>query len=155
MKTTRKIKNTTLMYVGTAVVFFYLGFVLGHSFSSPSSVDVVSRNQPAHCIFIEKEFTVTAYCPCKLCCGKWADGYTSSGLKIQLGMKFVAAPKEYPFGTIMEIPSYGKISVEDRGGVIKGNKLDVFFDTHEEALQWGVQYLKVKIYESKAEVVRW
>ncbi|GAH06555.1 unnamed protein product, partial [marine sediment metagenome] len=27
--------------------------------------------------------TVTAYCPCKICCGKWADGYTASGHKLQ------------------------------------------------------------------------
>jgi 3D (Asp-Asp-Asp) domain-containing protein len=48
----------------------------------------------------------------------------------------------------MLIPGYSNsqpVKVLDRGGAIKGNRLDVFFATHEEALEWGVQYLEVKI----------
>lgn len=97
-------------------------------------------------IFIEKEFRVTAYCLCEECCGRFADGITASGYVIQEGDRFVAAPKEYPFGLMMEIPGYGIVPVEDRGGSIKGDRLDVFFYTHQEALDWGVQYLTVKIY---------
>lgn len=92
------------------------------------------------------EANVSAYCPCSKCCGKYADGVTASGHKIKKGDKFCAAPKNIPFGTILEIPGYGKVPVLDRGGVIKGNKIDVYFDTHKEALKWGRQYLTVKIY---------
>jgi len=88
---------------------------------------------------------VTAFCPCEKCCGKFADGITASGHKIVQGDKFVAAPPEIPFGTMIEIPNYGLVPVLDRGGVIKGDRLDVFFDTHEEALEWGVKYLECKI----------
>lgn len=88
---------------------------------------------------------VSAYCPCAECCGKWADGVTASGHKIQPGDKFVAADKRYPFGTIMNVPGYGRVPVLDRGGAIKGNKLDVFFHSHKEALRWGRQYLNVTI----------
>ena len=48
----------------------------------------------------------------------------------------------------MIIPGYSSsqpVEVLDRGGAIQGNKLDVFFASHEEALEWGVQYLDVKI----------
>ena len=64
------------------------------------------------------------------------------------GDTFVAADGRYPFDTEMLIPGYSNsqpVKVLDRGGAIKGNRLDVFFATHEEALQWGVQYLKVDV----------
>lgn len=103
--------------------------------------------------FYIKEFTVTGYCKCKVCCGKWSNVYprkTANGHLIKSGDKFVAAPKEFPFNTVMEIPGYGKVKVLDRGGAIKGNKLDVFFPIHKEALKWGVKKLKVKIYGNQS-----
>ncbi len=86
---------------------------------------------------------VSAYCPCKKCCGKWADGITASG-KPAVGL-IVAAPPNIPFGTILDVPGYGICAVWDRGGAITGNRLDVLFPTHEQAKQWGVQYLMVKV----------
>ncbi len=86
---------------------------------------------------------VSAYCPCKICCGRWADGYTASG-KPAVGL-IVAAPPNIPFGTVLSIPGYSlRAVVQDRGGAITGNRLDVLFATHEAAKQWGVQYLMVK-----------
>lgn len=92
---------------------------------------------------------VSAYCPCERCCGKYSDGITANGYKIQPGDKFVAADSRFPFGTMISIPGYGTVPVLDRGGAIKGNKLDVYFPTHQEALHWGRQYLTVTIEESK------
>ncbi len=86
-------------------------------------------------------FEVTAYCPCDKCCGKWADGITASGVKA-VG-KIIAAPKHIPFGTKIYVPGYGLAEVQDRGGAIKGNKLDLLFPTHQEALNWGRQKLNV------------
>ena len=88
-------------------------------------------------------FRVTAYCPCGKCCGKWADGVTASSTRADHPL--VAAPPEFPFGTVMTIPGYGTVRVEDRGGAIRGDRLDVFFPTHEEALVWGVRWLDVEI----------
>jgi 3D (Asp-Asp-Asp) domain-containing protein len=91
---------------------------------------------------------VTAYCPCEKCCGDWADGVTANGHRINQGDRFVAADRRYSFGTALLIPGYNNsqpVKVLDRGGAIKGNKLDVFFNTHQEALIWGVQYLDVKV----------
>jgi len=93
----------------------------------------------------EQAFTVTAYCPCSVCCGRYADGVTASGHKIEEGEKLVAAPKDIPFGTIMVIPEYGTAEVQDRGGSIAGDRLDVLFDTHAEALRWGKKRLMVKV----------
>lgn len=93
---------------------------------------------------------VTGYCPCSKCCGKFADGITACGHKIRPGDTFVAADKRYSFGTKMIIEGYSNgqtIKVLDRGGAIRGNKLDAFFHTHKEALQWGVKYINVKVRE--------
>ena len=94
------------------------------------------------------QMRVTAYCPCPKCCGNYSDGVTASGHKISQGDLFVAADKMYPFGTEMIIPGYNSgetVKVFDRGGVIRGNRLDVFFNSHQMALEWGVRNLDVKI----------
>ncbi len=91
---------------------------------------------------------VTAYCPCPKCCGEYSDGITANGHRIRPGDTFVAADRRYSFGTEILIPGYNNsvpVKVLDRGGAIKGNRLDVFFATHEEALQWGVKYLDVEV----------
>ena len=94
------------------------------------------------------QMRVTAYCPCQKCCGKYSDGVTACGHKICPGDAFVAADKEYSFGTEMIIAGYKNgqpVKVLDRGGVIAGNRLDVFFHSHQEALKWGVRHLGVKV----------
>ena len=91
---------------------------------------------------------VMAYCPCPKCCGEYSDGVTACGHKIRPGDTFVAADRRYSFGTEMLIPGYSNsrtVKVLDRGGAIKGNRLDVFFATHQEALEWGVKYLEVSV----------
>ena len=80
-------------------------------------------------------FTVTGYCPCSECCGK-EDGITSSGVKATANHT-IAAPSKYAFGTKIHFDGHGTFVVEDRGGSIKGNRLDRFFNTHQEALNWG------------------
>ena len=89
-----------------------------------------------------KTANVSAYCSCESCCGK-ADGITADGWQLQEGDLVVAAPKGIAFGTVIDIPGYGKATVRDRGGAINGNKLDVWFPTHAEALKWGRQILEV------------
>ncbi len=94
---------------------------------------------------------VTAYCPCKVCCGRFAKGRTANGYVIRRGDSFVAAPKKYTFGTEIIVPQYNDdkpIIVNDRGGAIKGNRLDVFFQSHAEATKWGIKYLDVKVRTS-------
>jgi 3D (Asp-Asp-Asp) domain-containing protein len=94
---------------------------------------------------------VTAYCPCKKCCGENAQGITASGHEVSYNQsRFVAADTDrLPFGTKLIVPGYAAAPVEviDRGGAIKGHKLDVFYPTHEEALQWGRQWVDVTIVE--------
>ena len=94
------------------------------------------------------EMRVTAYCWCKKCCGKHSDGITANGHRIRIGDTFVAADKKYSFGTEMIVPGYNNsqpVKVLDRGRVIKGDRLDVFFNSHHRAKVWAVRYLPVKV----------
>lgn len=84
-------------------------------------------------------YTVTAYCPCVKCCGK-TNGVTASGAVATEGRTIAA---DMPFGTKVTIEGIGERIVEDRGGAIKGDKIDVFMNSHSEALKFGVRKLKV------------
>lgn len=98
---------------------------------------------------------VTGYCPCKKCCAwkrNWLGrpvyasgslkgerkkvGQTASGTMAQPGT-IAADTDRYPFGTIMYVPGYGYGRVEDCGGAIKGQHIDVFFKKHRQAEHWG------------------
>lgn len=85
-------------------------------------------------------FRVSAYCACAKCCGK-SDGITASGTKATQGRTIAVDPHYYPYGT--KIILNGKTYVaEDCGGAIKGNRIDLYFDSHQDALQWGVRYVE-------------
>jgi len=95
---------------------------------------------------------VTAYCACTKCCGPKARGITASGKPVSFnGGKFVAADTRLlKFHTKLVIPGYANsqpVPVIDRGGAIKGNKLDVYFPTHQEARQWGRRKIDVLVIE--------
>ena len=87
-------------------------------------------------------YKITAYCPCSKCCGK-TNGRTASGTTATAG-RTVAASSKFAFGTKLNIGGH-VYTVEDRGGAINGNKIDIFVNTHAEALQWGVRYLNVSV----------
>lgn len=87
---------------------------------------------------------ITYYCSCSKCCGK-SDGITSSGAAAQVNHT-IAAPKSYVFGTQIEIDGV-MYTVEDRGGSINGNRFDVYVGSHQEALNLGVKYAEVKVYQ--------
>ena len=87
-------------------------------------------------------YKITAYCPCAKCCGK-ATGRTAMGTRATAG-RTVAASGKFAFGTKLNINGH-VYTVEDRGGAIKGNKIDIFVNSHAEALAWGVRYLPVSV----------
>ncbi len=94
---------------------------------------------------------VTAYCACAKCCGKFADGRTASGKSIYAnGSMFVAADTRIiPMQMMVSIPGYHggvPVPVLDRGRLIKGNRLDVFFLSHETARKWGNRKIDVTVY---------
>ena len=87
-------------------------------------------------------FTLTAYCACSKCCGK-SDGITATGTVATQGRTIAVDPSVIPYGTAVSIN--GNIYIaEDCGGAIGGKRIDVFFDSHTDALNFGVQ--KADVY---------
>lgn len=87
----------------------------------------------------------TGYCSCSKCCGPYDGSTTASGTSPTAG-RTVAASKNYSFGTKVYIPYFGKtFIVEDRGGAIQGNRIDIYFRSHQEALQFGRRTLEATI----------
>ena len=90
-----------------------------------------------------ERFLITAYCPCLSCCGK-TDGITATGTKATEGRTIAVDPNKIPYGT--EVVIDGKTYIaEDCGGAIKGNRIDLYFDSHQSALEWGRQEKEVII----------
>jgi 3D (Asp-Asp-Asp) domain-containing protein len=123
----------------------------------------VPRNQRPVTVRME----TTGYCKCGSCCGwkrNWKFqpvvaygptkgqpkevGITAAGTRADWGT-IAADTRYYPFGTIMYVPGYGWGRVEDIGGAIKGDHIDLYFPTHNEALQWGRQWHKVKVWKPR------
>lgn len=108
----------------------------------------------------------TGYCNCGKCCG-WERsflglghpvysygvnkgkpkkiGVTASGTTARHGT-IAADTRLLPFKTVIYVPGYGYGRVEDRGGAIKGAKLDLWFPSHQQALKWGRRRMKVKVW---------
>lgn len=93
----------------------------------------------------EMQIVATAYCPCVKCCGK-SDGITATGVKAKANHTIAADPKILPYGTEI-LCGMGEFVVEDCGGSIEGNRVDFFFDTHEEAVKFGRQEFTIWVKE--------
>ncbi len=125
--------------------------VSGESTDLPAAQTHYFNGRPLRPIKIQR-MRVTAYSPDEKSCGKWADGVTASGFSVWTnGGKLVAADTRLlPFGSIITVPGYhdGKpVPVLDRGGRIKGHRLDVLYPTHQRAIKWGKQMLAVTFWE--------
>jgi len=104
--------------------------------------------RPARTIWM----TVTAYSPDARSCGDSADGITSSIHNVYTNaMKLVAADSRVlPLGSMISVPGYDNtqvVPVLDRGGAIKGHRLDLLFPTHAAAQKWGVKHIPVTVWE--------
>ena len=93
------------------------------------------------------EMSATGYAPLdpqavRGMCFSGDPNITASGRRTEPGIT-VAAPRHIPFGTWIHIQGLGWRRVDDRGGRIRGNRIDICFQTRKEALQWGVRKVKV------------
>lgn len=86
-------------------------------------------------------FRTTAYCPCYSCSEGWGRR-TSTGAIAKANHTIAVDPRVIPYGSKVMIN--GVIyTAEDRGGGVKGNHIDIFFDTHSQTRQHGSQRTEV------------
>ena len=99
----------------------------------------------------EVTLNASAYCACARCCGK-SNGLTSSGAPATEWYT-LAAGSGYPIGTVIYIPAFadkpngGWFVVQDRGGAISNNRIDVFMGSHSAALAFGRRTLQCYVYK--------
>lgn len=141
------------------VIGVIAGLGISHLFKDESS-EPVETSEPTNVtttpepkIISLGEYKLTAYCSCEKCCGKWAknrpideDGnpivYTANMSVAKQGVTVAADTNVLPFDSKILIDGH-EYTVQDRGGAIKGNRIDVYFESHEEALQFGVQHKEI------------
>ena len=111
---------------------------LGLSTATPSSTQVSRGGERT------LSMVTTGYCPCAKC--NFPYGGQPSYLGYPLARGIIAVdPNIIPMGTRLYVEGYGSGIAADQGNAIKGNRLDLFFDTHQEALKWGIRTVKVTI----------
>ncbi len=72
------------------------------------------------------------------------DSTTATGIEAEPGIVAVD-PEVIPLGTEIEIKGIGKFVAEDTGGKIKGNRIDIFFDSKQKAMEFGREGVWVRI----------
>ena len=126
-----------------------------------NSVEAVEAQVPVEPIEVQApiviEVEATAYCACRECCGIWADKrptdengkpivYTATMTVAKQGRTIAVDPTVIPYGTELEIDGVVYVA-EDCGRAIKGNRIDIYFDNHAEAQEFGRRSLTATIKE--------
>lgn len=161
----RKIGQVNTVATASTDSGFYAGTFIGggtgsryaSNISNDSTVSALSAGLLSTYVEGEElgDFLVTAYCPCSICCGQYSYEVTGVMNKTGLtgdvpseGRTIAVDPSVIPEGSwvIWDDPKLGKTirRAEDKGGAIKGNRIDLYFGDHQSAKNYGSQ--KVKVY---------
>lgn len=135
-------------------VMFYIQTEPEQAAAEPiASIEVIEYipepPQPEPELLYIGEFTMTGFCPCEQCCGKWAGGNTASGTVPTAGRTVGADWSVLPAGTeiyIEGIDQYRTIEDKPSKAIIErynGKIIDVYCDSHSAALKIGRQTVKV------------
>lgn len=159
-----KIKKPLGGILVTAAIITMLGFA-GHD----DLEEAQSKSHVTHQVELKRElkqelkqewktlgeFKITAYCSCVRCCSIWAKNrpldengkeivYTASGERAEAGKTIAVDTSVIPFGTEVKIGDT-VYTAQDTGSAVKGNVIDIYFDSHEDAVKHGAKYLEVEV----------
>lgn len=138
VKTLKEVRRIKKLFVTLALLTILLG-------------GQVKANQPE---FYESSntFIVYGYCSCNYCCGK-EDKLTFTEVKALEGRTIAVDPSIIPIGSTVliyyEDELVGIFQAEDIGGDIKGNVIDMYFENHLDALDWGKKNCEVIVVDAK------
>ena len=138
------IKRIFCFCITTAILSFSSPVPTTADLPEPVVYEVVETNAT-----VEKQISlgickVTAYCKENYphICNDGNSSVTSTGTTPTAGRTVAVDPRVIPYGSEVIISGHTYIA-EDCGGAIKGNRVDICFDTHKQALNFGIQYLDV------------
>lgn len=153
--------------IASWIICFLIGFIIGSILMSGithifTCVKIVDAAEP---IVVEEvieepeviaiDVVATAYCACFKCCGKNPGdkgyGITKSGARAVEGVTIATDPSVIPLGTHATFDDHEYIA-QDTGSAIKGNRIDVYFENHQKALEFGVQNKTIYIMKEGEEV---
>lgn len=117
------------------------------------TMEAVPEEEPEPELESLGEFKLTAYCSCESCCSHWSlnrpvdeEGHQivigASGEELVEGVSIAVDKEVIPYGTTVVINGKEYIA-HDCGGAIKENRIDVYFENHQDALEFGVQHAEV------------
>jgi len=86
-------------------------------------------------------FKTTGYCPCYQCSEGWGR-HTCTGAIARSGHTIAVDPRVIPYGSQVIINGV-QYTAEDRGGAVRGNHIDIFYDTHAQTRQHGMRNAEV------------
>jgi 3D (Asp-Asp-Asp) domain-containing protein len=114
------------------VVCTVIGFPLGYNTTAQKAAEASYSNAGGW-----MDFTATAYDPT-------VGDTTRMGTPARVGV-IAVDPSVIPLGSTVEVEGYGVYSAEDTGGAINGRKIDIFLSSHQEAINFGVRSVRVRI----------
>jgi len=86
-------------------------------------------------------FKTTGYCSCRHCSSNWGT-LTSSGAITRSNHTIAVDPRVIPYGSQVMINGI-VYTAEDCGSGVRGNHIDIYYDTHAQARQHGLQHAEV------------
>ncbi len=147
-------RTRKLIYQDGKLIEEYL--ILEKVMAEPTDqVVLVGRKEPSNIITTShgtyrykevKEILATAYYPGPESTAPYDDGFTAIGLEAGFGI-IAVDPTVIPLRSKVYIPGYGVALAGDVGGAIKGERVDLCYETLEEAINFGRQWVQVYILE--------
>jgi 3D (Asp-Asp-Asp) domain-containing protein len=138
--------SVLLSVIAQAPVIQTANMTVAEGFPATVETETIEVNKPTKTMTV----VATAYCSCKSCCGIYADNrpngvvYTASGAVAKANRTIAVDTSVFPFGTRIKYNGVEYVA-EDTGSAIKGNRIDIYFDNHSDALSWGRRTIEVEV----------
>lgn len=167
-------RNIPAALAGAATGIFIIGFAAGvvtDAYFTPDEIEIIGNTTPPEYLYCEEqeneqiedalfarsidcgEFEATAYCNCEKCCGEWAKYHsTYTGAEPVEGVTIAVDPDVIPLNSQVFVTfddgTSNCYTAQDIGGAIKGNRMDIYFESHDDALRFGRQTVNVSYAEN-------